>query len=274
MSYYIQITEQAKQKIAKEAKQKTYIRTNNRTNSEIYKNTYVGLLGEWVFEQFLIETQCRYSNFEKELIEKYNAKSDLCDFVGSKTDVTIDVKTTYNPKGNNLLVSGLGQDMCNMFVLVELLPEDNKPYKLENISTGVIHGGCTSEYLQNKGTYIEKNDYFLLLKSQLQYKPGEILSHFNKKVIGCLLVEQPRQTNLERIPLIREGDLFISQTKGKYHSFVRNARRATSLTNMEDNKLVINFKTTDYSEEQRKDLIQYIMQDFMNVRSVFEKNKE
>lgn len=274
MSYYIQITEQAKQEIAKEAKQKTYIRTNNRTNSEIYKNTYVGLLGEWVFEQFLKETQCRYSNFEKELIEKYNAKSDLCDFVGSKTDVTIDVKTTYNPKGNNLLVSGLGQDMCDMFVLVELLPEDNKSYELENISTGIIHGGCTSEYLQNKGTYIEKNNYFLLLKSQLQYKPGEILSHFNKKVVSCVLVEQPRQTDLERIPLIREGDLFISQTKGKYHSFVRNARRATSLTNMEDNKLVINFKTTDYSEEQRKELMQYLIEDFENMRSIFEKNKE
>ena len=173
-----------------------------------------------------------------------------------------------------MVVSGLGQDMCDMFVLVELLPEDNKPYKLENISTGVIHGGCTSQYLQTRGTYIEKNDYFLLLKSQLQYEPGEILSHFNKKVTGCLLVEQPRQTNLERIPLIKEGDLFISQTKGKYHSFVRNARRATSLTNMENEKLVINFMTTDYSEEQRKELINYLIEDFKNMRSIFERNNE
>lgn len=154
-------------KLSLENKQIKRLYNKSVSDDTYYINNVIGELAELAFEA----TLKKYGYLNGIDSSKFGTfrNTDICDFYGSKSGRTIDIKTSHKKANKDLLVSKRVSDWrpIDEYILVKLHPSSNQEHTLssiEKISRATIEGGIRSEKMSNIAnlesgpTYITRYD--------------------------------------------------------------------------------------------------------------------
>lgn len=189
------------------------LKTDIYNNNSKLQNSLVGFLGELAFKKLLDNYNYYYRTDEEDLVKTSKINSDLGDIYGSKTEHSIDIKTTINKYGKelHLLVNAdklLTNSNIDSYIHVEIYLHDNKEsITFNNIKYAQIMGSIHRETFLKIGHKIE-------LSNRINYSlPTSKLSKIDK------LIKREFYTNEEFI---------------EYKNYLKNTKTSIKYIKRED----------------------------------------
>lgn len=141
----------------------------NSSEAQSFNNAIVGELGELAFRQYLADNNLYYTDDERELINKghdYNSptkKSDMGDFFCSKTQESIDLKTSHLSVGKNILIKKWVHEWrpIDFYVSLSIYPLNRykSDFDLNKVTHAVIHGYVSGEDFMKNGAQITEKGF-------------------------------------------------------------------------------------------------------------------
>lgn len=133
------------EKLIDDGEQKKKVYNENYNENSYYINNLLGELAELAFEAAL-ESNDYLNGVDPKKFGVFK-NSDICDFYGSKSGKTIDVKTSHKEANRDLLVNKRTADWrpIDEYVLVKLHPSSDEQHTLSsliNITSATIEGGA------------------------------------------------------------------------------------------------------------------------------------
>lgn len=166
-------------------KQKVKVYSSNASSNQYYMNNIIGELGELVFAKAIVSNGYRLG-VDSNSFGPFK-RSDTCDFFGSKTALTIDVKTTHNKRFDNLLVNKKISDWrrIHSYVLVKLISKEslNNMDSIYSLKEAEVLGSVPFSKVREPSNQVIMNNRRVYLVNREKLAPIEKLidKHFYKQ---------------------------------------------------------------------------------------------